>query len=536
MHDVYNAVRRIAVAAAFLLLVSAAWATERHVNNGIACNDANAGTDPNLPKCTIQAAVNPMAAGDITTVHAGTYTSTGLNLSGRIINVAVRNKAGGSAGSRYVIHTAGDGPVILSGVANGQNAALYLDASAFVTFDGFTITGFNPVGLPDSRPATVYCTGSVHPLITNLTISGSVQTNSEVAEITSLQCYDGVISNNIITTGNKIGISYDGPTGYTGAAMNRVDTGIVQGNSVTNTRGVITAQAPAGMFVIRVNNTVVKQNYLNITDPNIDVNNNPRGVYLRDSQSVVLQENVIRGYFRGMEIHDANASEACGGCTSGRLDPNGVSTHNEFEQHIIKNNTFFGYDPNSAQYVNTRGIQHVGGLASCDDCILKNNIFASYRQALNMPNNSPATYPGTTTVDANLYYLNGTANNVGDGTETNAHTGNPVFVASGSAPSPYFNLTTSSPARDIGDNAYCPWTPSDGQCDAGAYEFIGGSSPSGRPGSIIISFDIPSAVLPQGSSPIGVISFVVGNIQPGHAVLYRLQASDVKTLLSSAAW
>lgn len=523
--------RRIFIVLILLLTASTAWATERHVNNAITCSDSNSGTSPASPKCTIQSAIGAMVAGDTTTVHAGTYSDTGLNLNGRIINIAVRNKAGGSASVRYTIHTANDGPVILSGVANSQHAALYLENSPGVTFDGFTITGFNPSGIPDARPAVVYCTGSNNEKITNLTISGSTQLGGEFTEITVIRSYDGEVSHNTITTVNKIGISYEGPTSIStgNVAINRIDTGSVFDNHITQTRDVFTSVT--GIFVMRVNSTLIYQNSFINTDPNKNTNAQSRGMYLRDTQGIIIRENVFSNYLWGIDIHDASDSDnGCGGgaCQPARLDPNGVPTWNENETATLNNNVFNGLDPNNTKFSSGVGVRVADALQSCDGCIFKNLIIKGYAKAFDLRSGNPSLYPSTSIVDRNLFFQNNIGNTITDATITNSTTGDPAFVGSGATPSPFFNLTVASPARNIGDNAYCPWSPGDGQCDAGAYEFAATVT---RPGSIIISsFDM----LPR--STIGVLSFDTGNLLPGHAALYRLTAHDIENFSTPIGW
>ena len=146
------------------------------------------------------------------------------------------------------------------------------------------------------------------------------------------------------------------------------------------------------------------------------------------------------------------------------------------------------------------GVETSGHGASCDGCAFRNNTLMNVSQGFRIDVPSGDPFPTVSTIGNNVLYQvtspyieNGSATITNSVIESNnvITSTNPIKVAlprptaaawigkaiGAATPStPYFELANGSPAANIGNNTACAWTPSGGQCDAGAYDFTTGAA------------------------------------------------------------
>ncbi|MBI4176283.1 MAG: hypothetical protein HY518_03695, partial [Candidatus Aenigmarchaeota archaeon] len=447
---------------------------------------------------TIQKAVDCMQPGDTVLVHNGVYGGWGAcrpsNPSacignpqiGALVHLVGMRKTGSSASSRFTIKAApGEKPVLdaVSVPSEPLDTAFFVDNTQFVTIDGFTIRRFSAtsqISVPAARKCygtIVFSQGSADGQILNNNIS-----QTDPAFTADVDAADIVLCNtparirvnrNIITTQLRAAIYYSGPSGAALTTNGEIsDNYIEQTLDVGNPKGLLRSVGAVRNNGVRFMNNYIVNTAQNKSDQSV-------AIYIRDNSDIEIKGNVFSGYGTGMIVQD----ECC--------EP-GVSPVNEEERHIISNNIFHG----TKAAGNTYGMNNDGPAGSCDGCRFYNNIFMNFAKGIEILRPGTDPWPSFTAIGNNIMYNVSQPNVTSTDTivePTNGfnaalpiqNSGAPKPAALSwlartigmSTPStPYYELfNTPSPSQAInfGSNAYCPWTPNDGQCDTGAYEFSG---------------------------------------------------------------
>ncbi|MEK7583658.1 MAG: DNRLRE domain-containing protein, partial [Patescibacteria group bacterium] len=440
-----------------------------------ACNGGTNAASSSAPNCAfrmIQKGINTMSAGNTVLVHAGTYGGPGTTFSSDNLNVLglINGKSGGSASNRYTIASAPGETVLLDGNASGTlDTAFFIYNTTNVTIEGFQITDFT-----GRVRGTLHIEGNSNDIeIQNNTFSNSTDSAGEV-HMNGWAMMK--IRSNVITTNAAIAIFSSGPSGGVAATNSEVSNNtILQTKDANNAQGNLRS-----LFIVRNSGVKILNNYIASIDAAKDPDST--SMYIRDNTDVQVKGNVVSGYLQEIIFQDSGPAD---GVT-------GNDGQNQEEKHIIVNNVFDGTGVPGDQVTSMFGSEK-----SCDGCVFANNILMNFDTGWRVDNNAPSAFPSSTLITKNVYYnvtrhflLASDITEIGNITSTSL----PV-TANGSKPTPYFSLASGSLAINSGDNTYCAWTPSDGQCDIGAYEFTG--TPVSDTTPPVRSNGLPTGTLPS---------------------------------------
>lgn len=419
--------KRILMLTLFLLLPISSFAATLEVGSGKSYT-------------TIQAAVDIAKAGDTVLVYAGTYNQSNSYSFGGTRTTIVHIKNSGTASNQLIIKAV-DSNVILDGGGTINNCVWGRDLS-YVVIDGFKCTNVN-VESTTSASGAIHFWLSSYITIQNINIYNIIASDTENKGAIMIAMSDSVIKNNTINV-NSVGIA-GGMSGYL-FERNIIENNIINGNGL----------ASGTYFSQNTNDYIIRNNYI--------YNYGLAGIQVRDSVRATIYNNIVydghgpggSGISYAMNLRDWSTA--------------GPGLQDENEQYKVWNNVV---DTATYGYALTR----------INNSEFKNNIVS----------NCPTVYVDTEwysaghgepsqnlTFDYNDYYnyskLYEGFNDTGYGAVTytdgghNFNNVNPMFVASGNRPSPYYKLQAGSPAINTGDPSF-KVPPSWGRVDIGRYEW-----------------------------------------------------------------
>jgi len=384
---------------------------------------------PGKTYATIQAGFDAAAAGDTVLVFASTYTDWlgYTNPYYANANTIVHLDKSGTAGNPITLRANSSG-VILD-AQNVRDSCFAGVSRSYIVIDGFECVNTNIAGT---------LAGSINPL------NGNVFT----------------IQNNTISN-----IVSDADHGdQTAINIQDLDNSLIRNNTITP------SQAPYGAIGIRgsggASNTI----------ENNTITGSWLGIYIsQNTNDYIIRNNSISGHkLHGIWIRDCVRAKVSYNVVenTGAADSTGIILLDQYE--VIPNE-------NHEVYNNViRGTQQGIFLGDQDGSFARNNIFMGTVWGV-----TDAWWNGFTpstgvVLDYNLFYsvTNNYYQASGFAGTHNLYATNPLFLATGNKPNPYYTLQAASPAINVGDptspagtDFVGAATPQGGQMDLGAFEY-----------------------------------------------------------------
>jgi len=404
---------------------------------------------------TPQWAVDMALGGETVVLHAGVYDQAGGVVQGvEAIVVFDRRPDLTSEGTRLILKSAGDGPVVFDG-GGVTDAGIAIWGTSYLTVEGielrrFTATGSASfvygavviVGSPDSQ----WPSGGI--VLKSLTVldTDPVIASGDVAEIAFWceECYQNTIDSCTIRSAASHGIAlgHDGPfpISQNGALVN---------NTILHEAD---SQEWRGVLASRTNGWYAQGNYIAETAAPHHLT---EGLRIVDSSGWTVTDNVF------------DSLPAAGLRTRDTSDDGDNS-----EGHFVVNNTF-----------DCGGAGGDGVVAEgCTMCGIENSILVSCDAGVALKGDCSGTVAGF-----NDFYQNATNY---DAAAASGFTllgqdvlADPRFEGRLPKPDPYYRLDPLSPAINAADDAHCSVVPDDGRCDIGAFQgpATTGNRPPDRP-------------------------------------------------------
>lgn len=442
-------------------------------------DNGNAGTEIS-PWRTIQKAAETVGPGDVVHIRGGVYEEkVEINVSGTSGNLIVFQSY---AGEEAII----DG-TSLGFDPNNSNALISIYSQSFLRIEGITLRNYGtaqrymvPVGiLVDGESHHIEIVGnrihdietryngydggdahgigvfgnmanSIHDILISENELFDLKLGSSEALVLNGNVEDFEVSYNVVRDCNNIGIDFIGfeETGPT-PSVDQARNGVCRGNLVFNIDSSFNP-AYGGSFTSGGGDT------------------SAGGIYVDGGANILVEQNVVHDCNIGIEL----ASEHSGRSTSGITVRNNLVYHNHIgglfmggydrqrgmtRNCEVLNNTFFENDSKQD------GNGEIYLQFDVGDCTVKNNILFTNGQGLLIGN--PYTENTNNTVDYNLffapndaeewqwknvYYTDLTAYRNASGNDANSLLDDPLFVDPAQSD---WRLSSSSPARDEGDNA-----------------------------------------------------------------------------------
>jgi hypothetical protein len=395
---------------------------------------------------TIQAALDSFSGGGIINVYPDTYTDTRsvTNAGGQRTVVVNVNRSGSSALNPIYIRAIGAG-VILNG-GGTANAAFNMHQKQYVVIEGFEITNFTLVGKATNGYGLIevqdYGAGSNANVIIE---DCYIHDNDCTAGGTDWACINTPGCGAVTITNNYLNFS---PTVQKGSGVrgNDASSVICEDNIIINPHtGIYYSQA--------VHNHIYRRNYVQ--------NARLAGLWNRSGRNCLMESNVVEF------ISGSKESIQAGLFLNDNTDASAISNENS----QIINNTSIGNMMGIEMYEQTGTTIANNIVVNSTDAAIYINEDAS--MGVSIRNNCFFN-------NAHLYLSSdfGGYSPVWESTYVDGGniTSNPLFVASGDKPTPYYNLQSGSPCRNAGDNLLLGHTDINGATidstpDMGAAQF-----------------------------------------------------------------
>jgi parallel beta-helix repeat protein len=472
---------------------SAQAATTTYYVAATGCSDANPGTSPSQPFCTLIKAAS-VATGPGITVQVASGSYTGVNIGGS-----------GAAGSPLTFTAAPGASVIVSNSANGFS----ISGRSWVVINGFTVSGTTGFGISVRNSSNVTISNNT------VTYSGTPQQGSIAAGIYLTGVTGSTVAGNHADDNSDSGIYLTGGTTGTTVSGNEASFNAQQWQRNAN-----------GINVISPGNTIIRNILHDNEDSGIQFypggNDNlaTLNVSYGNGDHGIDDLNVTGGRIIGNTIYR--------NCTTG-INVEGTSGNYVVENNVSVDNAVFVVNPTPMNgYTNTCNRRH-GNIGIWDSA------------------------PPTTTVDHNLvnltvsgtmYAWNGTsyttlaAMKTASGQERYGMQADPRWV---SVPAANFQLQGTSPAIDQANSAVSGEQSTDivgaprvdvvgvanspdggtrPYDDLGAYEY--------QPGSQVLPPTAALTVTPtSGTAPLAVTANASGSSDPqGQTLSYSFDFGD----------